>query len=92
MRVPVSLALSTKHQTNFYCVLEPSHINKAKEPTACLMRVDKQREASQHHVTTLRSPTATTQTHTSLAIWKTNCVQDYCPQRDDSNYTLTTGA
>jgi hypothetical protein len=41
MTVPVSLALSTKHRTNFYCVREPSHINKAKEPTACLMRVDK---------------------------------------------------
>ena len=72
MRLPVSLALTTKHQTNFYCVLEPSHINKVKEPTACLMRVDKQRKALLHHGTTLRSPTATTYTHTSLAIWKTN--------------------
>jgi hypothetical protein len=60
IRVPVSLALSAKHQTNFYCVLEPSHINTAKEPTACLMRVDKQRKALLHYVTTLRSPTATT--------------------------------
>jgi len=73
MRVPVPLALTTKHRTNFYCVPRPSHINKSQRidhvSDAC-----QQRKALPQHATTLRSPAATTQTHTFLAIWKTKRV------------------
>jgi len=71
MRVPVSLALSTKHRTNFYCVSGPSHINKSQRTD----RVSKACQQTKESITASCGDLALSSSyHTSLAIWKTKRV------------------